>query len=108
MIHNIPVQYTKEMLLAEWRNNGTYDLFYLPWNPKAQCNLSYAFLNCTSEAAALVFAKRWDQHRLPYYSSRKPLSISSADVQGLDVQGVRTLFFASSSRTDSASAPRKP
>ena len=51
MIHNIPVQYTKEMLLAEWRNNGTYDLFYLPWNPEAQRNLSYAFLNCTSEAA---------------------------------------------------------
>jgi hypothetical protein len=46
-------------------------------------NLSYCFLNFTSEAAAFSFVRRWQKQRLPHYSSRKPLNISFADVQGL-------------------------
>lgn len=83
MIRNVPVLYSKEMLLAEWPNDGSYDFFYLPWNAETQRNLSYAFLNFTSEAAALAFVQRWQKQRLPHYNSRKPLNISFADVQGL-------------------------
>jgi hypothetical protein len=83
MIRNVPVLYSAEMLLAEWPNEGTFDFFYLPWNVDTQRNLSYAFLNFTTEAAALSFVQRWQKQRLPHFSSRKPLNISFADVQGL-------------------------
>lgn len=83
MIRNVPVLYSAEMLLAEWPNEGTYDFFYLPWNMETRRNLSYAFLNFTSETAALSFVQRWQKQRLPQYNSRKPLNISFADVQGL-------------------------
>jgi len=38
----------------------------------------------TSEAAALTFVQRWQKQRLAHYTSRKPLNISFADVQGRD------------------------
>lgn len=84
MIRNVPVLYTREMLLAEWSNDGTYDFLYLPYSCSMQRNLSYAFINFTNEAAALAFVQRWQKKRLSYYTSRKPLNISFADVQGRD------------------------
>lgn len=84
MIRNVPVLYTREMLLAEWPNDGTYDFLYLPYSCSMQRNLSYAFVNFTSESAALAFVQQWQKKRLMHYTSRKPLNISFADVQGLD------------------------
>jgi hypothetical protein len=83
MIRHVPVLYSKDALLAEWPNDGSYDFFYLPWNSETERNMSYAFLNFTSEQAALLFVQRWQKQRLPRYNSRKPLNISFADVQGL-------------------------
>jgi hypothetical protein len=84
MIRNVPVLYTRDMLAAEWLNEGTYDLLYLPYCCNTQRNLSYAFINFTSEAAALTFVQKWQKQRLAHFSSRKPLNISFADVQGLE------------------------
>jgi hypothetical protein len=84
MIRNVPVLYTRDMLATEWCNEGTYDFLYLPYCCSSQRNLSYAFLNFTSEAAALIFVKKWHKQRLAHFSSRKPLNISFADVQGLE------------------------
>jgi len=84
MIRNVPVLYTREMLLFEWENNGSYDFLYLPYSCSMQRNLSYAFVNFTSEAAALAFIQRWQKKRLPHYTARKPLNISFAEVQGRD------------------------
>lgn len=84
MIRNVPVLYTREMLLAEWPNNATYDFLYLPFSCSMQRNLSYAFVNFASEEMALAFAAKWQKKRLAHYTSRKPLNISFADVQGRD------------------------
>jgi len=84
MIRNVPVLYTRDMLAAEWANEGTYDFLYLPYCCNSQKNLSYAFLNFTSATAALAFVQKWQKKRLARFSSRKPLNISFADVQGLE------------------------
>jgi len=84
MIRNVPVLYTREMLLEEWPNQGTYDFLYLPFSCSTQRNLSYGFVNFTSEAAARAFVGKWQKKRLPRFTSRKPLNISFAEVQGLD------------------------
>mmetsp|Transcript_55362 Transcript_55362/g.101589 ORF Transcript_55362/g.101589 Transcript_55362/m.101589 type:complete len:421 (-) Transcript_55362:130-1392(-) len=84
MVRNIPVMYTQEMLLMEWPNNNTYDFLYLPYSCSMQRNLTYAFINFTSTAAACEFKKKWQKTRLAHYMARKPLNISFADLQGRD------------------------
>lgn len=82
MVRNVPVMYTQEMLVLEWPNNATYDFLYLPYSCSMQRNLSYCFINFTSERAAMAFKNHWQKRRLSQFSSRKPLNISIADVQG--------------------------
>jgi len=64
MIRNVPVLYTREMLLQEWPNDATYDFLYLPYSCSMQRNLSYAFVNFTSEAAATAFMQQWQKKTL--------------------------------------------
>jgi len=82
MVRNVPVMYTQEMLLLEWQNVGAYDFLYLPRT--GQTNLSYAFINFVSEAHAMAFKAQWHKKRMAHFTSRKPLNISFADVQGLE------------------------
>jgi len=82
MIRNVPVMYTQAELVEEWSNDGTYDFLYLP--RAGNTNLSYAFVNFTSTAAAEAFQARWQKQRLGKYISQKPLNISFAEVQGLE------------------------
>lgn len=84
MIRNIPVMYTQDALVLEWPNNGSYDFFYMPYSCSLQRNLTYAFINFTSHEAAMEFKDKWEKNRLPHFTSRKPLNISCADVQGRD------------------------
>jgi len=84
MVRNIPVRYTQEMLLKEWPNKGTYDFLYLPICIKKRCNTSFAFINFISPEEAREFAQKWHHERLLFFSARKPLDISLADLQGLE------------------------
>jgi len=104
MIRNVPVMYTEEMLLAEWPNVDTYDFLYLPKSSSLQRNLSYAFINFTTESAAAAFQQLWQKRRLAHFSSRKPLNISIADVQGRD-ENLRRLKMNSSGRTKTRCHP---
>jgi len=81
MVRNVPVMYTQEMLLLEWKNEGAYDFLYLPRT--GQTNLSYAFINFVSEAHAMAFKAQWHKKRMAHFTARKPLNISFADVQGI-------------------------
>eukprot|EP00445_Apocalathium_hangoei_P032739 CAMPEP_0203950816 /NCGR_PEP_ID=MMETSP0359-20131031/84848_1 /ASSEMBLY_ACC=CAM_ASM_000338 /TAXON_ID=268821 /ORGANISM="Scrippsiella Hangoei, Strain SHTV-5" /LENGTH=243 /DNA_ID=CAMNT_0050883169 /DNA_START=69 /DNA_END=800 /DNA_ORIENTATION=- len=83
MVRNMPVMYTQEMLLEEWKYAGKFDFLYLPRTANGQTNLSYAFINFESEADALAFQAAWHKQRVAQFTSRKPLSISFAEVQGL-------------------------
>jgi len=82
MIRNIPVMYTQELLMREWKDAGAYDFLYVPHTGKL--NLSYGFINFLTEADAMAFRGEWHHRRLAQYTARKPLSISFADVQGLE------------------------
>jgi len=82
MVRNVPVMYTQEMLLHEWPNDGSYDFLYLPRSGAGRFNLSYAFINFVSEAQAEEFRTKWQKKRLAFYSSKKALNISYAEVQG--------------------------
>lgn len=82
MIRNVPIRYDVEELLLEWADSGI-DFIHLPWNEEAQNNESYVFVNFVSDTAALRFTKLWHKQRLRWYTSRKPLNVSFADVQGL-------------------------
>jgi len=83
MVRNLPVMCTQEMLIEEWKHGGTFDFLYLPRTPGGQTNLSYAFINFASEAEAMTFQATWNKRRLAQLTSRKPLNISFAEVQGL-------------------------
>eukprot|EP00445_Apocalathium_hangoei_P093888 CAMPEP_0204247362 /NCGR_PEP_ID=MMETSP0361-20130328/98610_1 /ASSEMBLY_ACC=CAM_ASM_000343 /TAXON_ID=268821 /ORGANISM="Scrippsiella Hangoei, Strain SHTV-5" /LENGTH=243 /DNA_ID=CAMNT_0051220597 /DNA_START=58 /DNA_END=789 /DNA_ORIENTATION=+ len=83
MVRNMPVMYTQEMLLEEWKYTGKFDFLYLPRTANGHTNLSYAFINFASEADAVAFQAAWHKKRVPQFTSRKPLSISFAEVQGL-------------------------
>mmetsp|Transcript_154240 Transcript_154240/g.494566 ORF Transcript_154240/g.494566 Transcript_154240/m.494566 type:complete len:266 (+) Transcript_154240:194-991(+) len=83
MVRNVPVMYTQDLLLEEWKNVGTFDFLYLPRTAGGQTNLSYAFINFTTEAEAVAFQSTWHKKRLAEFTARKPLNISVAEVQGL-------------------------
>mmetsp|Transcript_49026 Transcript_49026/g.116651 ORF Transcript_49026/g.116651 Transcript_49026/m.116651 type:complete len:334 (-) Transcript_49026:215-1216(-) len=85
MVRNIPLLYTQEMLATEWPNHGTYDFLYLPSSCNIHRNMSYCFINFTSEVAAAEFAARWHKRRLGYFQSKKPLTTSWAEIQGRDL-----------------------
>lgn len=89
MVRNVPLMYTQELLVREWSNGGTYDFLYLPRSAAGQTNLSYAFINFVSEAHAEKFKAHWQKRRLAHFSSRKPLNISFAEVQGLEANLVQ-------------------
>jgi len=84
MVRNIPILYTLDMLLQEWPNNGEYDFLYLPFSCVLRRNLSYAFINFTSQEKGHAFKQQWQKKRLAHCTARKPLNISYAEFQGRD------------------------
>lgn len=85
MVRNIPVRYTQDMLLKEWPNDtGMYDFLYLPICIDRKRNASFCFINFNSQESAIEFQQTWHKKRLANFSTRKPLDISPADVQGRD------------------------
>lgn len=85
MVRNIPVRYTQDMLLKEWPNeDGMYDFLYLPICIDRKRNASFCFINFVSQECANEFQRMWHKKRLLNYSTRKPLDVSAADVQGRD------------------------
>jgi len=102
MVRNVPVMYTQQLLLKEWRNDGIYDFLYLPRSSVGQTNLSFAFINFVSEAHALAFKEKWHKQRMARFTARKPLNISFADVQGLRAN----ILQVTRKRVVSSEAPR--
>mmetsp|Transcript_64565 Transcript_64565/g.166671 ORF Transcript_64565/g.166671 Transcript_64565/m.166671 type:complete len:291 (-) Transcript_64565:281-1153(-) len=84
MVRNIPVMYTQDMLVSEWKDAGVFDFLYLPRSGDGHTNLTYAFINFVFEQDALAFKEFWHKKRLAELVARKPLNTSFADVQGLN------------------------
>jgi len=85
VVRNVPARYTKEGLLQELSPGGTFDFFYLPFNPRQKRAAGYCFVNFTSHEAAVTFCNRWHNKWLSdsKHAGRK-LSIGAAEVQGLE------------------------
>lgn len=81
VVRNIPPRFTLEHLLCQWPVE--IDFLYLPNSFESAGNLSFAFVNFTSAAAAEAFREQWHKKRLPGPRSRKALDIGAAEVQGL-------------------------
>jgi len=72
------------MLLKEWGCDGSFDFFYLPRSCATKSNLSYAFINFTTEALAETFRATWHRARLSRFRAQKALNVGYADLQGFD------------------------
>jgi len=84
MVRNIPVMYTQNELVEEWKAWGNFDFLYLPRTAAGKTNLSYAFINFSNDFEAEAFQAAWHKKRLTRYASRKALNVSFAEVQGLE------------------------
>lgn len=84
MIRNIPQEYQQDALVDEFGLLGVIDFLYLPRSSVNLLNLTYAFVNFKSVSAATKFQQQWQKRCLSMYSSRKPLNISHAEVQGFE------------------------
>lgn len=85
MIRNIPNKYTQNMILQkiDAEHFMEYDFFYLPIDPKNNCNVGYGFINFVSPLYIPGFyaemnAKRWEK-----FNSEKVCRLTYARIQGL-------------------------
>jgi hypothetical protein len=85
-IRNLLFSLTLQDLLEALDEAGyanTYDFVYLPRKVKEHKNLGFAFVNFVNSEVASRFSAEWHRsHHLRVGSSRQPLNISAADVQG--------------------------
>mmetsp|Transcript_97124 Transcript_97124/g.212283 ORF Transcript_97124/g.212283 Transcript_97124/m.212283 type:complete len:271 (-) Transcript_97124:142-954(-) len=84
MVRNIPVMCSQETLLREWESTRKFNFLYLPRTAGGVTNLSYAFVNFDSEEDAVAFRAAWHKRHLAESTTRKPLNVSFAEVQGLE------------------------
>jgi RNA recognition motif 2 len=86
MIRNIPNKYTRQMLLAEFTENGlgpgVIDFFYLPIDFKNRCNRGYAFINFVDFRDILPFHRRYFGKHWSTFNSDKICDITYARIQG--------------------------
>jgi RNA recognition motif 2 len=86
MIRNIPNKYTRQMLLAEFTENGlgpgVIDFFYLPIDFKNRCNRGYAFINFVDFHDILPFHRRYFGKHWSTFNSDKICDITYARIQG--------------------------
>jgi mitochondrial fission protein ELM1 len=92
VVRNIPPRFTLEHLLCQWPRE--IDFLYLPNSFESTRNLSFAFVNFTSAAAAEAFREQWHKKRLPGPRSRKALDIGAAEV--LQLTASKRLLLAAS------------
>lgn len=91
VVRNIPITFTKEMVLQELPPDGTYNFFYLPFSFKQKKIAGYLFLNFISHAAASAFHSQWHGRPLHAQMCSHKLNICAAEVQGLE-ENVRHLI----------------
>jgi hypothetical protein len=82
MVCNLPVTYSKEMLLREWEPDGSFDMLHVPLDPETQRSRGFCFLNFTSHQEALAFQRLYHHTRLKLQMGKR-LHIAAAETQGL-------------------------
>ena len=85
MMRNIPVMYTKSMLLADFEARGVMadiDFFYMPIDMRYQCNVGYCFVNITSAEGVARFHAAFKGTKLTQIASKKSAEICVGRMQG--------------------------
>lgn len=84
MLRNIPVKYTREMVLSDMDDrgfHGAYDFFYLPIDFQTGNTVGYAFINLVNEAETARFRAVYNGLQLSP-DSAKICEVSDAKAQG--------------------------
>lgn len=82
MMRNVPISYSREMLLELLDRKGfarLYNFVYLPFDFLTQGNVGYAFINLVSEEQAALFWRTFQGFSDWAVSSRKVCSLSWSD-----------------------------
>lgn len=87
MVRGIPCSFSHErmiQLLDEAGLAGKFNFFYLPYAGKSASNLGYAFVNFVDSTSAAACATLFDGVALDPERSTKFVTVTPADIQGLD------------------------
>ncbi|CAK0860326.1 unnamed protein product [Prorocentrum cordatum] len=88
MLRNLPRRYTQEQLLREIQDVvGTtvdYNLLYVPWDSRDNCNVGYAFLNCCDAEGAERCRMIFNGYYFCRSAKQKQCSVFTAHIQGLE------------------------
>jgi len=83
VIQHIPGQILQSQLMQMWPASDIgYNMLYAPLNQRKKRSMGFAFMNFTTHSALLEFHRSW--HGVVLAPDNKGLSISAADVQGLE------------------------
>eukprot|EP00826_Nyctotherus_ovalis_P004206 TRINITY_DN1088_c0_g1_i7.p1 TRINITY_DN1088_c0_g1~~TRINITY_DN1088_c0_g1_i7.p1 ORF type:complete len:409 (-),score=110.09 TRINITY_DN1088_c0_g1_i7:292-1518(-) len=97
MIRNIPNKYTQKMILQkiDEKHIMEYDFFYLPIDPKNNCNVGYGFINFVSPLYIPGFYAEMNAARWEKFNSEKVCRLTYARIQGLRALLEHFQFFTS-------------
>jgi len=90
LLKNVPEFLTQGALVSQFEDlspcmRGSFDFFYLPWNPCKDCNLGYAIINFFDPLLAAAFKREWDNKDLTAgFGHEKRLQIQQAILQGYE------------------------
>ena len=86
MLRNLPVMYTRAMMLSELEMRGVLNdinFLYLPIDFRYQCNVAYCFINVTSAAGVARVYAAMEGTLLKQVPTKKRTIISVGNLQGL-------------------------
>jgi len=108
MMRQIPSGYTQRMLMREINCAGflgRYDFFYVPMDARSHVNRGFAFVNFTSETAAVEFYHKFHGTQLKHMKSDKAIVVLPADIQGFEANATKHLASATSQKGKPQSKP---
>lgn len=87
MIRGIPCNFSQESFISHMDEaglKGKYNFFYLPRDSKASSNLGHALINLVDQESAALCAATFTGVRLTSGRSKKPCTVTPAEIQGLE------------------------
>jgi len=90
LLKNVPEFLTQGALVSQFEDlspcmRGSFDFFYLPWNPCKDCNLGYAIINFFDPVLAAAFKREWNNTDMTAgFGHEKRLQIQPAILQGYE------------------------
>lgn len=87
IVRHVPHKYTQKALMHEISTagfHGTFDLFYLPLESRANRSRGFAFINFKSARDAQDFHQRFDGRALQQSTTGIPVKVLPSELQGME------------------------